>query len=259
MRPLYLLLALAACGGSDPVEPPPVTDPGPSNADGDHDYLTDAEEAELGTDPANPDSDADGYLDGDEVLESTDPLDGASLIYQGGWPYQRFKDDIADPGFDTTAEAGAVVPRFVAIDQHGQEVDLYDYAMHGRPVVIDLSAGWCGACREMAAWLEGEPTTSLDIPPELDVIPEKVAAGEIDWITIYFQDSSSTPADADDVAEWYASYPNPRVAVLADTDQAMLDWLWPGGYPSIQVLDEDMTLRTYDRFDYLPALQSLVD
>ncbi len=45
------------------------------DADTDEDGLTNAEEADVGTDPADPDSDADGLTDGDEVNEFvTDPL-----------------------------------------------------------------------------------------------------------------------------------------------------------------------------------------
>ena len=43
--------------------------------DSDHDGLSDAREAELGTDPHNPDTDGDGLTDGDEVLKyHTNPL-----------------------------------------------------------------------------------------------------------------------------------------------------------------------------------------
>jgi hypothetical protein len=255
MRTPWILLLVAACG-ADPQEPP--LPGGPSNADGDADYLTDAEEAAIGTDPASPDTDGDSYLDGDEVLEQSDPTDPESRIYEGRWPYQRFKDDIADPGFEGTPEVGAPVPRFTAVDQYGEVVDLYDFALHDRPVVLDLSAGWCTACYEVAAWLEGE-ATSLPIPPELEGIPERVASGEIYWVTIYFQDASSSPPDDADVAAWFAEFPNPHVPVLADVDQAMFDWLWPGSYPSIQAVNADMTLRAYDRYDWIPALQSLTE
>lgn len=238
-----------------PTDPDPVVTP--SDADPDQDYLTDAEEAARGTDPNNPDTDADRYLDGDEVLEGTDPLDAASRIYQGGWPYQRLKDDIIDPGFDSMPVAGAVIPRFVAYDQHGQLVDLYDYALHGKPVVIDLSAGWCAPCREVAAWLEGA-TPNFGTTTEFTSIPGRVNAGEIYWITVLFEDAMATPADTSDASDWATAYPNPNVAVLADTDHQMFDYLWPGGYPSIHVLDDDMTMRVYDRFDYTSALQTLL-
>ncbi|MDD4902118.1 MAG: trypsin-like peptidase domain-containing protein [Patescibacteria group bacterium] len=42
--------------------------------DSDHDGLSDAQEAQLGTDPRNPDTDGDGYLDGSEVVNGYNPL-----------------------------------------------------------------------------------------------------------------------------------------------------------------------------------------
>jgi hypothetical protein len=49
----------------------------PSLADTDEDGLTDGEEsAETGTSPLSADTDSDGVLDGDEVAQGTDPLDG---------------------------------------------------------------------------------------------------------------------------------------------------------------------------------------
>jgi hypothetical protein len=255
-----LLLSLcAACGAQDgpATESAPQQTPAPSNADPDGDYLSDAKEAELGTDPNNPDSDGDSYLDGDEVLENTDPLDADSVIYQGGWPYQRLKDDIVDPGFDGQAVVGSVIPRLVSVDQFGQQVDLYDFAKHGVPVVVDLSAGWCAACLDAAAWLDGEPS-NLGMMSEFDAIPEMVRSGEIYWITVVFEDASANPATAADAAAWHANAPNEHVAVLADDDRAMFDHLWPGAYPALFVVDEDMALTVYDRYDYAPALRSLL-
>lgn len=69
----------------EPATPEPTVDP---NVDTDGDGLTDAEEAELGTDPNNPDTDEDGISDGDEVnVWGTDPLNpdtDGDLLYDGG-------------------------------------------------------------------------------------------------------------------------------------------------------------------------------
>jgi hypothetical protein len=230
----------------------------PQAGDADGDYLPDDEEVELGTDPHDPDTDGDTYLDGDEVLEQTDPLDPESRIYRGGWPYQRLKDQIADPGFDGTPMVGGVIPRLVAFDQFGDELDLYDFALHGRRVVIDLSALWCGACKDLAAWLGGEPSM-LDAKTELSEVPNLVNSGRIHWITVLFEDAFGNAAGPEQAVAWAEAFPNPQIAIVADNDRIMYDFLFPGSFPSIQVLDEDMTLRVYDRFDYEGALQFLLE
>jgi thiol-disulfide isomerase/thioredoxin len=253
-----LLSAVLGCGGGESPSTAGHGATGDPNADGDADWLSDAEEQSAGTDPDNPDTDGDGYLDGDEILEQTDPLDAESRIYVGGWPYQRDKDQIADPGFDGTPAVGAPVPRLISADQYGDLVDLYDFALHGRRVVIDLSALWCGPCKDLGAWLEGEPS-SLDEVPEYDAIREMIASGEIHWITVVFEDGFGNPAGPEQAAAWAEAFPNPDVAVLADDDRALFRWVFPGTMPSIQIIDDDMTLRVYDRFDYNVALQSLIE
>lgn len=256
------LLAAAGCGTSDGDHRSTTSagsgSGGDANADPDADYLTNAEEASQGTDPTNPDTDGDGYLDGDEVLEGSDPLDAESLIYQGGWPYQRSKDTIADPGFEGPPEIGAVLPHFIGYDQFGELVDVYDFALHDRPVVIDLSALWCEACKDLSRWLEGEPST-FDAMPEYAGIVDRVSTGEIYWITVIFEDAFGNAAGPEQAVAWAAEFPNAKIPILADNDRALWDFLFPGSYPSLTVLEQDMTLSVYDRFDYKPALDSLIE
>lgn len=253
------LILLSACGASDKDDVDgagggPGLDP---SGDLDADYLSNGDERALGTDPENPDSDGDGYLDGDEVLEGSNPLDPESRIYQGGWPYQRLKGEIVDPGFDSTPVVGAVIPHLTATDQFGERVDLYDFAMHGRPVVIDLSALWCNACVDLAHWLAHEPSY-LDAKPELSPIVDMVEKGEVYWVTVVFQDGAGNDALPTDGADWAERFPDDKVAVLVCDDPSLFEYLYPGSYPSIQVLDEDMTFRAYDRFDAEAALRSLL-
>jgi hypothetical protein len=254
------LLVASGCGGDgeDASTTGTTSTGGDPAADPDADYLSNADEAIHGTDPADPDSDDDTYLDGDEVLEGSDPLASASLIYQGGWPYQRMKDQIVDPGFVGPPTLGGVLPHLIAYDQFGELVDVYDFALHGRPIVIDLSAIWCEACKDLSRWLEGEPS-NLDMSPEYAGIPARVSSGEIYWITVIFEDALGNAAGPEHAVAWAESFPNAKVTILADNDRALFDFLFPGSYPNLQVLDEDMTLRVYDRFDYKPALDSLLE
>lgn len=151
-----------------------------------------------------------------------------------------------------------MIPRLVAYDQLGEQVDLYDFANHGKPVVIDMSAIWCDACKDLSLWLAGEPS-NLDTRPDLEAIPGLVDAGEVFWITVVFEDAIGNAAVQKHAALWAEEFPHDRVAVLADDDRALYDYMFPGVMPSVLLLGEDMTVRAYDRFDYEVALLSLVD
>jgi hypothetical protein len=74
---LVLVIPLAGCEGSvagGAAAPDAAVGGGPDE-DPDADGLTNAEEAEHGTDPQNPDTDGDGLSDGEEIAAGTDPLD----------------------------------------------------------------------------------------------------------------------------------------------------------------------------------------
>jgi len=119
--------------------------------------MTDAEEAEIGTDPESVDSDADGISDCDEIAQGlnplaedtdsdgfadaeelecvSDPLDGGEVCYACGWPH-------GDPGNleSTGNQIGDVADNSVLVDQCGEMVDLWDFS--GKYYLIYLTAAW---------------------------------------------------------------------------------------------------------------------
>ncbi len=221
-----------------------VGDDDDASADSDGDGLTDGEEQDLGTDPYDADTDGDGYDDGDEVAEGSDPTNANSGIYAGGWPYYGDKDALGNASWTTGTNVGAQIPRWSATDQFGDTVDLYDLAMGGKPIVIDVAAGWCGPCRSMADWLDGANNGFIESAG--NPIREGVWSGEILWVTVLFQNNGGGPANASDVANWYSDYPTPNVLVLADGASQVTGLINPPGIPSLSLLSEDMTFSIVD-------------
>jgi hypothetical protein len=142
----FAAVLLAGCGGggSSLAEPgdPDAQGPGPGSpqtpaqVDSDGDGLTDAQEAELGTDPQLADSDGDGWDDGEEVDSYTDPTKAADHPYTGGWAIDACRFDLQGTG----TQIGDVADDFRLTDQYGDKVRLHDFC--DRTVLLVSAAFW---------------------------------------------------------------------------------------------------------------------
>ena len=71
---------------------------------------------------------------------------------------------VAQIGEYSVLQNGDVPDNFMMIDQHGEELNLYSFC--GQPVMVVLSAGWCGPCRSEAQTLQAV----ADACPDLQII-----------------------------------------------------------------------------------------
>jgi len=246
-----LLLFLLASGCTTPTTEDDTDEPDIDlTADDDGDGLTNVEEAELGTNPLVADTDNDGYSDGQEVQAGTDPGDSEDVIYTGGWPYNMNKDALVDPGWDTVAEVGAMVPDFRAVDQYGDTVHLYDFAGLDKPVVIDMGTIWCDPCKGMAAYLSDGDLAHVEEwawwSSDYEGLYELVRDGELLWITVLFSTSETAgPAEQEDCEGWDSEFPNEQIPVLADTDLLLYNWIGVTSYPVLNLASSEMVLEVY--------------
>lgn len=268
------MVLLAACSGSpadekdpdgdgpnDPTNNPPVdadadgdglsddqeSDLGldPAVADTDEDGVDDGAEVDSGTDPLKKDSDSDGYTDGEEHFAGTDALDAGSVIYQGGWPFNMEKGALQNPTFAGSIGAVSVGERFpdlLGIDQFGDLVHLYDFANHGKPVVIDFSAQWCVPCMNLADFM----TDGNDSLP-YTTLRDAVQSDEVYWITVMGQNVSFGLPTAVTSEEWAADFPDEKIPVIAPPNPAAsMHYIDLHYFPTAIWLDEEMTVVAFE-------------
>jgi thiol-disulfide isomerase/thioredoxin len=130
------------------------------------------------------------------------------------------------------------------VDQFGEVVDLYDFAGHGKPVVVDLSAMWCGWCHELSYWLDHQPSADdFLFPPEYEVIREALARGDLYWITVLDGTATGSPPDLTTAELYHEMHPNDHVTLLVDHEREFGEYVFGSGWtywPSLTLLDEHL-------------------
>jgi hypothetical protein len=180
--------------------------------------------------------------------------------YQGGWPMNAAGAGVADPGWSEAGGAmGSLMYQLRTVDQYGEEVDLYDFAGLGVPVVLCVSAMWSSVDAGMAELAAGRPSM-LDFYPTIAGLPAAVAAGDFYFVTVLVQDATGGAPDAADAVTWATDHPNDLVPVLVDTSGTdILEFFDIAFVPTIVHLDDEMVIVFYDRDNpYIPALEALL-
>ncbi|GAB2681661.1 NlpC/P60 family protein [Thalassiella azotivora] len=159
--------APAAAPAAPPVAPLPVPEPRHEvdlgGVDSDGDGLTDAREAQMGTDPTNPDSDGDTLLDGWEVVNGSDPrlanTDGDLL--PDAFEFARGSDP-ADPDEDDDGHLdGALADAWLDTDGDGLD-DALEVLLGLDPAVGDSDGD--GFTDRLEVDAGHDPLDRLDLP-----------------------------------------------------------------------------------------------
>ncbi|MFH1469172.1 MAG: redoxin domain-containing protein [Pseudomonadota bacterium] len=119
-------------------------------------------------------------------------------------------------------EQGKVAPDFRLLDQHGDEVSLWQF--YGMVVVLDHSTMWCAQCQDLARDAEDTWQTYLE-------------QGFM-YLTLLPEDTDHEVPDVEDLQYW-GDYFGLSAPILAD-DAGIALQVTAGTFPQVQVIDRTM-------------------
>ena len=143
---------------------------------------------------------------------------------------------------------GDLFPHFKAIDQFEEIVDIYDFANdEGKYILIEMGAAWCSPCHSLASWItwnEDEIKSKPFWREKYNKIKTLIENGDIYFITILYEDEFRDNAIYDTVYEWYNTYPDESIPILADEEKILHSIIRPTGIPAITLLSPKMEVIT---------------
>jgi thiol-disulfide isomerase/thioredoxin len=139
------------------------------------------------------------------------------------WELATPPDDLVAQGY----QEGQVPPDLRLVDQHGDEVSLWQF--YGDVVLLDISTMWCAPCQELA--LHTQETQ------------EDYEAEGFTYVTVLQQDVEGGDVELPEVLEWTEAF-DIEAPTLADPDRLTEPAISQGQYPAVLVIGRDMTIAT---------------
>jgi thiol-disulfide isomerase/thioredoxin len=154
--------------------------------------------------------------------------------------------DVAPPPADLAAQAAEVqkcatlkdhiICDFDAIDEIGEDSFLSD--LYGKPIILDLSAMWCGPCQLAGSHMQA---TAAEIPG-------------VTFLTVLIEDGQGNIPETNDIEGWKDSLEITSCPVwgssreiISNDPTDMEDHLYLDSWPTFYLIDSNGKVQSYMR------------
>ena len=144
--------------------------------------------------------------------------------YDNGWELPEYSWSHTSPPGTLQGEgckAGEVLDDHRALDQHGDEVSLWQF--YGSCMLVDISTMWCGPCRTLAETFQ----ETADSYPE------------VQFVSVLPEDDFGDPASVTKLGEW-ADFYDIDAPVLNDDAGWHRCSVPEDSYPAVLIVGPDM-------------------
>ena len=215
--------------------------------------------------------------------------------YEGNWPYNEVKDNILknsntnkldcpngigcecinnDDCINNNCEqhlrgkkfcslkSGDTFPHFIAKDQFNQLVDIYDFANNDKYILIEMGATWCSPCNLLASWFaygEEDIKSTRIWRDSYENIYEYIKNDQVYFITILYEDEFKDNANFNTVYEWYDTYPDDDIPILADENKLLHTIIKPTGIPAVTLVGPDMKIINLSTRGFNKSFDKLIE
>ena len=126
---------------------------------------------------------------------------------------------------------GDILPNFTLTDQNGDDVELYQF--YGNVVQLVLFAEWCGPCQAEA--------------PSIELASRNLADDGVVIVSVMMEDNGGSDPGPDALGRWQSTFDvtHPLLSGPGNLSDSI-----QGGYPTLPVLNRDMTIATVDNFPF---------
>ncbi len=155
------------------------------------------------------------------VLETPEGAPGGPWeAPENGWPLQEPPEGLVGEGF----HPGQTIPDFRLLDQHGDEVSLWQF--YGQVVALDISAMWCRPCQALAE--------------DTEATWQAWREDDFMYVTVLTEDQAGGPPGEAELLAWAETF-DITAPIVADPDKGYSQAAITANiYPVVLVIDRDL-------------------